>query len=135
MLQNNIFYNFSEAVSLIIYVFRKSCVSQLCATLIPRLESQVITFCWFFTANIGIEIEYDPILSWEFCQIKKVTEYIILFERFISLFSHWQCVSSFWNYSKWQGKFLFWLTINWLKCWSWPGLQITDRTRRASMTT
>ena len=23
-----------------------------------------------------------------------------------SLFSHWHCVSSFWNYSKWQGKFL-----------------------------
>ena len=29
---------------------------------------------------------------------------IFLFERFISLFSHWHYVSSFWNYSKWQGK-------------------------------
>ena len=30
--------------------------------------------------------------------------YIFLFEWFISLFGHWHCVSSFWNYSKWQKK-------------------------------
>ena len=33
------------------------------------------------------------------------SKYIFLFERFISLFSHWHCVSSFWNYSKWHGNF------------------------------
>ena len=44
-----------------------SSYSKLChlsATLMPRLESQLIMFCWLFTAHLGIEIEYDPILSW-----------------------------------------------------------------------
>ena len=36
-----------------------------------------------------------------------VGKHIFLFERFISLFSHWHCVSSFWNYLfKMAGKFL-----------------------------
>ena len=33
-----------------------------------------------------------------------IKNYIFLFEWFISLFSHWHSVSSFWNYSKWQKK-------------------------------
>ena len=30
-----------------------------------------------------------------------------LFEWFISLYSHWHCVSPFWDYSKWQKKTSF----------------------------
>ena len=39
-------------------------------------------------------------------------EYLFLFEWFISLFSHWNCVSSFRNYSKWQNKTSFKITCS-----------------------
>ena len=46
----------------------------------------------------------------QYTNVKENKLYIFLFERFISLFSHWHCVSSFWNFQngmKFLQNFMF----------------------------
>ena len=57
-----------------------------------------------FKFNLSIST-FHAYFSKNNCEYAHNTKYIFLFEWFISLFSHWHCVSSFWNYQKWHGNF------------------------------